>query len=185
MVVSFLLFLTFGGLLVWSVLTFGPVLTVPMIAAFIGMAFGTLFLIRALLRRRPAWIVIDGSNVLYWQDEDPSLQSVRIVLDVLTAAGLRPVVWFDANVGYLVSDRYLGPRPLARALGLSPRQVQVAPKGTPADPLLIEGAGTLKARIVTNDRFRDWREHYPMLRNPDVLVRGRIRDGELQLDLTG
>lgn len=131
---------------------------------------------------RAPWIAVDGSNVLYWQDETPSLQTVRHVVDALKRRGMRPVVWFDANVGYLVGDRYLGPVPLAKSLGLSARQVIVAPKGTPADPLVIEGARLLKSRIVSNDRFRDWQDQYPEVREAMRFLRGSIENGALRLD---
>lgn len=177
MVVSLLALLISFALLAWAVTSIGPVLSVPLLVALIGMVLSLLGVIRARIRARPTWIVVDGSNVLYWQDETPSLRTVRAVVDELVASGLQPVIWFDANVGYLVQNRYLGPRPLARALGLSPRLVQVAPRGTPADPLLIEDAGLLKARIVTNDRFRDWAESYPMIADPNRFVRGQVKNG--------
>ena len=96
---------------------------------------------------------------------------------------MKPVVWFDANVGYLVGDRYLGPSPLARSFGLSVRQVIVAPKGTPADPMVIEGARSLNARIVSKDRFRDWQDQFPEVRDADSFLRGSIENGALRLDV--
>jgi hypothetical protein len=128
-------------------------------------------------------IVLDGSNLLYWQDETPSLRSVQIVLDTLRAQGLVPVVWFDANVGYLISDRWLGPAAMAQRLGLPARQVFVAPKGTPADPLLLDRARALGVRVVSNDRFRDWSESRPWLAERGFLVSGRIRAGIADLTL--
>ena len=104
------------------------------------------------------------------------------MVDALKRRGFRPVVWFDANVGYLVADRYMGPSPLSRSLGLSQRQVIVAPKGTPADPMVIEGARTLRARIVSNDRFRDWQEQFPEVREASNFLRGSIANGALRLD---
>ncbi|MCU0912684.1 MAG: hypothetical protein MUE98_15560, partial [Rhodobacteraceae bacterium] len=41
----------------------------------------------------------------------------------------------------------------------------------------------LGAQIVTNDRFRDWVERFPEVRQPGHLVRGNYRDGALWLDL--
>ncbi|WP_120501956.1 hypothetical protein [Roseovarius sp. EL26] len=132
-------------------------------------------------RSRRNWIAIDGSNVLYWRNDTPSLHTVRLVLHQLEKEGYHPVIWFDANVGYLIKDRYLGPAPLAKALGLSARQVIVAHKGTPADTLVIEGAKALEARIVTNDRFRDWAEEYPQVGDPALFVRGKMRGEALEL----
>lgn len=142
-------------------------------------------LILLLRRRREApqnWIVMDGSNVLYWDRETPDLSSVRHIVEILEEEGFAPVVWFDANVGYLIGDRYLGPGPLAKRLGLPVRQVLVAGKGTPADPLLLKDAERLGARVVTNDRYRDWEDSFPRIREEGFLVRGYIRGDEIGLE---
>jgi hypothetical protein len=81
----------------------------------------------------------------------------------------------------VVAGQYLRPEKLAKKLGLRQGQVLVAPKGTPADPLLLEEAARLGVRIVTNDRFRDWAEDYPITRDPERFVRGRVRDGVARL----
>ncbi|MCC6000172.1 MAG: hypothetical protein JJU19_04815 [Pararhodobacter sp.] len=152
-----------------------------LLAGLLG-AVGVVWVLLARPRGR-RYIVLDGSNLLHWQDNQPHLATVRAVVDAVQAQGYRPVVWFDANAGYLIGDRWLGPPELSRALGLPARQVFVAPKGTPADPLLLEGARRLGARVVTNDRFRDWREHYPWLAEPGFLIRGRVQDGAASLSL--
>jgi hypothetical protein len=81
-----------------------------------------------------------------------------------------------------LGDRYLGPVALARLLGLPIRHVFVAPKGTPADPLLLQRAERLRARVITNDRFRDWVDDHPQLQDPGFLIKGQMRDGALSLD---
>jgi hypothetical protein len=58
----------------------------------------------------------------------------------------------------------------------------VAPKGSPADPLLLGDAARLGTGVVSNDRYRDWAEAFPSVTQPGVLVRGRITDGAAQLD---
>src|SRR5207237_4090630 len=108
-------------------------------------------------------IVVDGSNVMHWKDDVPTIEALARVLGDLTAKGFVPHVFFDANVGYKLVGRHLDPDALARALALPRSQVFVAPSRTPADPLLIAHALKVRARIVSNDRFRDWREHFPAL----------------------
>lgn len=143
---------------------------------------------RSAQRKRAAreaprkWVVVDGSNVLYWQDETPSLTAVTAVLNEVQRAGMTPLVWFDANVGYKVGTSYMNPADLARALGVSRKQVRVAPKGSPADPLLLDEAAKLGTGVVTNDRYRDWVESYPSVAQPGVLVHGRLQDGAVTLD---
>ncbi|PLL11567.1 hypothetical protein C0V75_16230 [Tabrizicola sp. TH137] len=132
--------------------------------------------------RRQDCVVIDGSNVMFWQDDVPRLAAVTAVLDEVKRAGLKPIVWFDANVGYKVADRHMGPRDLSRALGLPLRQIRIAPSGTPADPLLLEEAAALGTGVVTNDLYRDWVEAFPSVRVPGVLVSGRVTaDGQALL----
>lgn len=129
-----------------------------------------------------AWIVVDGSNVMHWERDIPDIRNVGHVIGALKSEGYAPVVWFDANAGYLIGDRYMGPRMLARMLDLPERQVSVAPKGTPADPLLLKHALALKARVVTNDRFRDWEEQFPKIREAGFLVRGFASAEEVALE---
>lgn len=131
--------------------------------------------------RRTKRVVLDGSNILYWDDNQPALGTVKSVVTRLQADGYAPVVYFDANVGYLVSDRYLGPKALARRLGMEEKAVHVAEKGTPADPLVIKSALRFKARIVTNDRFRDWEEDFPQVQDKALFVRGNLHGGTVHL----
>lgn len=134
--------------------------------------------------RRPVgnWIVVDGSNVLYWEGNTPDLRSVAHVIGALKSEGYDPVVRFDANVGYKIGNGYMGPGPLADFLGLPRKRVFVASKGVPADPLLLEGAGRLGARVVTNDRYRDWEGDFPQVREEGFLVRGFISTDEVGLE---
>ncbi|MFT4151683.1 MAG: hypothetical protein QM656_15895 [Paracoccaceae bacterium] len=143
---------------------------------------------RARATRRPAplrdascTVLIDGSNVLYWRGGKPLLDSVAQVARRLEAEGLVPLVGFDANVGYLIENRYMNDRALAARLKLPVDQVSVSPKGQPADPLLIAAAVRLGARIVTNDRYRDWIEQFPQIQIPGFLVGGQIRGPDLEL----
>lgn len=168
-----------------SVAFLGPVLSIPFLVSA-GMVVAAVLLLLARPRRREdvPWIVVDGSNVMYWDRETPSFDTVRQVLRAVEAEGFVPLVWFDANAGHVVAGQYMRPERLAKTLGLQQGQVLVAPKGMPADPLLLEEAARLGVRIVTNDRFRDWAEDHPMVRDPDRFVRGRVRDGVALLSTT-
>ena len=167
-----------------SVALAGPVLSVPLLVSAASVVVAVLW-IAAGWRRREAvpWIVVDGSNVMYWEGEKPSLVTVRHVLKAVQEAGFVPLVWFDANVGYLTQGAYLRPEQLSRMLGLAKGQVLVAPKGVPADPLLLEEAARLGTRVVTNDRFRDWAEAHPAVRDAGFLVGGRMTGGVVRLRL--
>lgn len=145
-------------------------------------AYVVLILVKRGQRPKQNWIVVDGSNVLYWDRDVPNLQSLKYVLGALASEGFVPVVWFDANAGYLIANKYMGPRPLAGALDLPAKNVFVAPKGTPADPLLLSAARKLGARVVTNDKFRDWVDDYPEITEPGFLIWGRMDKDEFGLN---
>lgn len=157
--------------------------------ALLGAALLTTFLL--LWRRRSGrrsskaapevWVLIDGSNVMHWRDNLPDLEAVREVIRALAGLGYVPGVVFDANAGWKLEGRYLHDGDLARRLNLEKRQVLVVEKGTQADPFLLQTARDFGARIVTNDRFRDWAETYPEVRTPGFLIRGEVRDGQVWL----
>ena len=130
-----------------------------------------------------AWIVIDGSNVLFWNPAGPALTTVAQVVRRANAAGLHPLVWFDANVGYRVGDRWLVPIELSKALNTPRKQIFVAEKGHPADPFLLDMAIRRNARVITNDRFRDWVAQFPAVTTSGFLIQGRFGPSGLELDL--
>jgi len=143
-------------------------------------------LLRALFGRKavkPNWILVDGSNVLYWRYNTPNLDTLRDVIGDLAARGFTPAVVFDANAGYLVAGKYQHHRAMGALLGLPADHVTVVPKGEPADPVLLTAARNLKARIVTNDRYRDWAAPHPEVGTPGHLVKGGFNDKGLWLDL--
>lgn len=131
----------------------------------------------------PKWIIVDGSNVMHWKDGTPRIETLRLVLDRLVALGFSPGVVFDANVGYLVANRYLHHGALARLLGLTEDRVMVVHKGTPADATILAAARDLGTPIVSNDQFRDWADAHPDPRRPQRLVQGGFRDGAVWLSL--
>lgn len=149
------------------------------------MALASLYLLaRAwMTRKTPKWIVVDGSNVMHWRDETPRIEALRDVLRHLEAAGFTPGVVFDANAGYLIAGKYQHDHAFGELLGLHQDRIMVVPKGTPADPTILTAARDLGARVVTNDRYRDWAGDFPEIGEPGFLIRGGYRDGGLWLDL--
>lgn len=127
-------------------------------------------------------ILIDGSNVMHWQDNSPQLAPLLLVIEKLIGEGYAPAVVFDANAGWKLKNRYLDDADFAALLLLPTAQVFVVPKGSQADPYLLDTARRFNARIVTNDRFRDWAEAYPEVLAPEFLLRGRVEAGTLRLD---
>lgn len=138
----------------------------------------------AVARRKPGpHVIIDGSNVMHWQGGAPSLVPVVSAILALESKGFTVGVIFDANVGYKTHDRYQDDREMARRLSLPEERVLVVPKGTPADEYILTAAQDLAARVVTNDRFRDWRDRFPRVADPGFLIRGGANDqGEVWLN---
>lgn len=130
-----------------------------------------------------SWIIVDGSNVMHWQDGTARLGPLREVIAILQERDFIPGVVFDANAGYKLSDRYMDADALGHLLGLQQDQVMVVPKGEQADATILIAARDHGVRIVTNDRFRDWADSFPDVSQSSTLVRGGYRDGQLWLDL--
>lgn len=128
------------------------------------------------------WILIDGSNVMHWQDNTPRLEPVRAVIAEVRKKGYVPGVVFDANAGWKLEGRYLHDGDFTRLLEMDLAQVLVVEKGTQADPFLLQTAREFGARIVTNDRFRDWTKDHPEVEEPGFLIPGGMQGGKLRLD---
>ncbi len=169
----------------------GAVLSDLMLLATVAALASLFLLLRGLWagRRKPAakqntpekWVLVDGSNVMHWKEGQPQLQTVREVVWALEADGCSVGVVFDASAGHKLAGRYQDDNILALQLGVPERQVFVVPKGTQADPHLLSTARKMGARVVTNDRFRDWAGQYPEVARPGFLIWGGYREGKLWL----
>jgi rRNA-processing protein FCF1 len=127
-------------------------------------------------------ILVDGSNVMFWRDNEPDLSPLKEVIQQITAKGYDAGVVFDANVGYKLDGKFRGNVPMARKLGLKAAQVVVVDKGEPADRTILHVARDLNARILSNDRFRDWQDSFPEVIEPGRIVRGGYRNGQIWID---
>ena len=126
--------------------------------------------------------VIDGSNLMYWRDNQPDLTPVRAAARACEAKGYKVGVIFDANAGYRLYNRFMPAHRLSPELGLPQDQVFVVPKGEQADPFLLNFASEENAILLSNDRFRDRISGYPQLNTPGRLVRGHWDQGEIHLN---
>ncbi|MEQ8897209.1 MAG: hypothetical protein RID23_08960 [Roseovarius sp.] len=161
-----------------------PGLTDLLLVALPSVIASLVLLIRAAVTRRTRWLMIDGSNVMHWKGGRPEIATLREVVDHVSGLGFTPAIIFDANAGYKLNGRYLNDSALANSLGLPVGRVIVVPRGSPADPAILAASRDLHARIVTNDRYRDWQEDYPEIETAGHLVRGGYRKGKLRLELT-
>ena len=134
-------------------------------------------------RKAPARreILVDGSNVMWWDGDTPKLETLVTVVSHLKALGFTPGVIFDASAGHRLFGRYRDDGYMATAIGLPVEQVLVVPKGEVADRFLLMTARTRNLRVVTNDRYRDWLEDFPEAKGR--LVQGGFQGGRLWLQL--
>lgn len=123
-------------------------------------------------------ILVDGSNVMHWGGDASVLVLIRVVQE-LVRCGYDPLVYFDANIGYKLYNRFASTAELAEAMNLPIEQVFVAPSGEQADGFLIIHAIGDGLQIVTNDRFRDWKGKYPRVGERGFLVRGGWKEGSI------
>lgn len=126
-------------------------------------------------------LMVDGSNVMHWKDNTAQLSTLIEVLRVLEARGYAPCVVFDANAGYKIAGSYKHDFAFGKLLGLPKDRIMVVPKGQPADPVVLAAAQQHRARVVSNDRFRDWAEQFPEVKEPAYFLRGGYKDGVLWL----
>ena len=177
----------------------GDALTLPLAVSLLA-AIAAVFLVAKALLHRPKGetaapkrklrrprkndphVVIDGSNVMHWNGQAPHLATLKEVIAELRALGCQPGVIFDANAGYKLKNRYLDDRHFAKLLKLPQDRVLVVPKGEPADSTILAAARELKAKVITNDRFRDWMSDFPEVASSGHLVKGGYRAGKPWFD---
>lgn len=119
-------------------------------------------------------IVIDGTNVMYWDGENADLGTLRAVIDALRHRGFASYVFLDASSRYHLRDETLNERGFANFLGLPPKQVKVCPAQTEADAFILKYAREHDLPVVSNDRFSDRAKQKQGLQ----LVKGVITNGK-------
>ena len=127
-------------------------------------------------------VVIDGANVAYEERSaggKPKLSNLLKVKRELEERGFEAVIIVDASLKYDIDDQ-TQLETLIRS-----QQVRQVPAGTDADYFIIQFADQLDARVVTNDRYKDYAEQYPWVtqrRMSYMIVRGEVvlYDGQQQ-----
>lgn len=177
-----------------AILFFLPDYQVFLFPSLILTAAAAVLLLRAAFLALLRWVrfghragqnvvVLDGSNVMHWRGGEPDLGTVCHVLRHLEEQGFHPGVVFDANAGYKIDGRYQHHTALARKLGLPTDRVLVVNRGEVADGMILRVARDMGARVVSNDRFRDWADQFPQVTTPGFVISGKYRQGALHLDL--
>jgi Zc3h12a-like Ribonuclease NYN domain len=119
-------------------------------------------------------IVIDGTNVLYWDGEQAELSALCMVVDDLRRRSYAPFVFLDASSRHHLNDTSMTEKSFAKALGLPQSRVRVCPAKTEADAFILKFAREQSLPVVSNDRFGDRHEQTRGLK----LVKGIIARGK-------
>ena len=119
-------------------------------------------------------VVIDGANVAYEERSaggKPKLSNLLKVKRELEERGFEAVIIVDASLKYDIDDQ-TQLESLIRS-----QQVRQVPAGTDADFFIIQLADQLDARVVTNDRYKDYTQQYPWIperRLPYMIIHGEV-----------
>ena len=119
-------------------------------------------------------VIIDGANVAYEERSaggKPKLSNLLRVRGELEGRGLEAVIIVDASLKYDIDDQSQL-ETLIRS-----QQVRQVPAGTDADYFIIQFADQFNARVVTNDRYKDYLDQYPWItdrRLPYMIVEGEV-----------
>ena len=119
-------------------------------------------------------VVIDGANVAYEERSaggKPKLSNLLNVRNELEGRGFEAVIIVDASLKYDIDDQ------TQLETLIQSQQVRQVPAGTDADYFIIQLADQFNARVVTNDRYKDYLDDYPWItdrRLPYMIVKGEV-----------
>jgi hypothetical protein len=117
-------------------------------------------------------VLVDASNVAHaTEGGEARLANIKLVQARLLEDGFDPLVVADAALRHQIDDKREYESMIENG------QVHQAPAGTDADYFILSFARELRARILSNDRFRDRATEFAEER--DRIIRFMIVDGEV------
>jgi hypothetical protein len=142
-------------------------------------------------------IAVDGANVIHYRNA-PSVGRLMRMMRALKSEGFKPVaivgpglrIFLKAQAMASAAERKEGwedaenERVLLEEM-VKDGQIIEAPAGTDADFWLIKYAQAKDCKIVSNDRFENWKKAFPFLSEPGRVVRFMEIEGEVILDMLG
>ncbi|MDY6958902.1 MAG: hypothetical protein SVK08_07055, partial [Halobacteriota archaeon] len=120
-------------------------------------------------------VVIDASNVAYWEDAKPKLGSVLAILDKLDELGISYLCVVGPRLRHVIDDRVGLEKLLKRS------NVVQSPAKKDADIFVIDYATKYDAKIISNDQYNEYCKDYPMLLEKGRIVEGLIFDGKISV----
>lgn len=120
--------------------------------------------------------IVDGASVAYEEKSkqgSPKVGNIVAVNQTLKLKGYDPIIIVDASLKHEVDD----PDQLEVLIGNG--TIKQAPAGTDADYFLIRMAEEHEALIVTNDRYQNYEDQYPWIKDRSLPL--MIIDGVVEL----
>ena len=131
-------------------------------------------------------IIIDGNNVFL--RGDPNTMPLHMMVKTLDTMGHFVHVFFDANIYYVMrnNDIMLSGRgnhhtQVAAAFGLPPDMITIVPAGSQADHFIIPHAQQNGGTIISNDRFKEFKETHPWLNTSGRLAKFDVINEQLSV----
>ena len=121
--------------------------------------------------------LLDGSNILHWgkAGRGVSLRPVLAIAEELKRRGETYQVYFDASARHLLKASAGELEQYEKLLADDPDHFQQVPAGTRADDfLLLIASQDDSAKIMTQDRFKDYADRYPQVVRADRLLPGMV-----------
>lgn len=119
-------------------------------------------------------IVIDGSNVAHEENSQEGKPKIANLLNLereLKERGYDPITIVDARLFHIIDD------PDQLDALIKKNEIDQAPAGTEADYWVLETAERHNAQVISNDRFDEYQEQYPWIRErrvPFMIVEGHV-----------
>ncbi|MDY6966219.1 MAG: hypothetical protein SVM80_09695 [Halobacteriota archaeon] len=120
-------------------------------------------------------LVIDASNVAYWEDAKPKLGSVIAVIDRLDALEISYLCVVGPRLRHVIDDRVGLENLLKRS------NIIQSPAKKDADVFVLDYANKYNSRILSNDQYNEYRSKYPILLEKGRIVEGLIFDGKISV----
>lgn len=123
-------------------------------------------------------VVIDASNVAHAnkkEDSKPLMSNILAAVKALEESGDEFVIIADASLRHEIDDKEKYEKLLESD------NVEEAPAGMDADYFILELASNENARILSNDKFRDYADEFTninAIRLPFVIENGRLSIGK-------
>lgn len=126
--------------------------------------------------------LLDGSNILHWgrSVHGISLRAVRAIVNELKRRGEAYQVYFDASAKHCLKANAAELKQYEKLLTDDPDHFHQVPMGTCADDfLLLIASQDDSAKIMTQDRFKDYADRYPQVIHSDRLLLGMVVQGQI------